>query len=394
MKKISPFFNLALLIILIIGCGKNRPLPGSYERIIGTNEGAIADTILVLETGSENYYSKLMNTSTSSELLLGSYEQYNSGIFLQFTDLPDSIQINSAELVLSMKSRTAPGDADSTFWDIQRLATVNAFLADTLWDENSPPQKNFDLQLSSFTIYSDSTNNITIPLDSGLVNQWIDTLSTIHDYGIWLECSHAEFIQIYYSLDTFDATIVPKINLYYTIIDSQGVAIDTNKVVYVREDAFVLLNNEQDLNLDPDLFYIGKGLAFHNIFKFNFDFIDTLTHINRAFLELKINQSYSIRNLAGMSDAILYRLSEEWIEGNEITGSSYSPTVSDSLLIFDITPTIQTIIDKKYDNFGFFVKSTNEGETISRIAFYSSKSNFELQPKLHVYYSLPTKQEF
>ena len=172
---------------------------------------------------------------------------------------------------------------------------------------------------------------------------------------------------------------------------------DTSKVNYVSEDAFVLLNSEQDLTLDPDLFYIGKGLAFHNIFEFDFNFFDTTAHINRALLELTTNQSNSIRNLAGISDAILYRLSEEWIEGNELTeleGASYSATVSDSLLIFDITASVQAMVDNKYENFGFFVKSTNEGETISRIAFYSSKSDSELQPKLHVYYSLPANQEF
>ena len=395
MKKISLPFISTLLMLVVFGCGKNKPLPGSYERIMGNTEGAIADTVLTLETGSEKYYSKLINTSKSNRLLLGNYEQYKSGIYLLFAPPGDSLHIKSADLILSIKGRAAPGD--SSFWDSSPQATLNVFLADTLWDETNPPTKDWTLQLSSVTIYSDSTNDISIPLDSTLLNQWNDDESNLNNYGFWLESEETNFMQIYHSFESFDVKIIPRMNLSYSYVDSQGVTIDTNKVIYVSDDAFVLLNSEQDLNLDADLLYIGKGLAFHNVLKFCFDFFDSTIHINRAMMELTINKSNSIRDLAYLDDAILYRLSEEWTEGTEIdeqTSLNYMGTIADSLLIFNVSTTVQTVIDIKYENYGFFLKSQHEEETISRIAFYSSKSSIDLQPKLKIYYSTATKQEF
>ena len=392
MKKISQLFISTLLMIVVVGCGKNKPLPGSYERIMGNTEGTIADTVLTLETGSEKYYSKLINTSDSNELLLGNYEQYKSGIYLQFVTPGDSLHIKSADLVLSVKGKTAPGD--SSLWDSSPQATVNVFLADTSWDETNPPTKDWSLQLSSATIYSDSTHDISIALDSTLLNQWNDDESNLNNFGFWLESEETRFMQIYHSFESLDTKIMPRMNLSYSYVDSQGVTIDTNKVIYVSDDAFVLLNSEQDLNLDADLLYIGKGLAFHDVFKFSFDFLDSTIHINRAMMELTINKSNSIRELAYLDDAILYGLSEEWTEGTEIDEQkslNYMGTIADSLLIFNVTTTVQTVVDNKNENYGFFMKSQHEEETISRIAFYSSKSNFDLQPKLKIYYSTPTK---
>ncbi|MBC8183412.1 hypothetical protein H8E88_20160 [candidate division KSB1 bacterium] len=397
MNKISLFFISILFMLMIFGCGKNKPLPGSYERIIGNVEGAIVDTVLTLETGAEKSYSKFVNTSSSNELLLGSYEQYNSGIYLQFAAPGDSLHIKSADLVMSIKGKTAPGD--SSFWDSFPQATVNVFLADTLWDETNPPIKDWNLQLSSATIFSDSTNKISIPLDTTLLNQWNDDESDYNSYGFWLESEDAEFIQIYHSLNSYDETIIPKIDIYYSYVDTGGVTIDTNKVIYVSEDAFVLLNTEQDLNLDPDLIYVGKGLAFYNNFYFDLSLFDSTIHINRATLELTINKENSIRDLSGLSDAYLFRQAVEWIDGAEIDpieglGASYPTTVTDSTITFSIAPSIQSITTNTYVNYGFYFKLTSDDQTISRIAFYSSKSDPELQPKIKIYYSTPAKQEF
>jgi len=397
MNKISLLFISILAMLMIFGCGKNKPLPGSYERIIGNVEGALADTILTLETGYEKSYSKFVETTDALNLLLGNYEQYKSGIFINFSDVSDSVIIDSAKLMLNIKDRIAPGD--TTFWDISHEAIVNVYLADTTWDQSNPPLGDPGLLLSTTTIYSDSLDTLSINLNAELVNRWVEQGSIYNYYGIWLESSDTDFMQIYYSVDYVDAAIIPRLNLYYHDKDSTGSDITSSKVKYASEDNFVLLNNELDLNLDPNLIYVGKGLAFYNNLNFDFSLFDTTIHINRAILELTINKEYSIRDLSGLSDANLYRQAVEWVDGTEIDqtdglGTSYPPTVTDSSITFSIAPSIQAISTNTYENYGFFFKLTSEDQTISRIAFYSSKSDFELQPKIKIYYSTPAKQEF
>jgi hypothetical protein len=360
-------------------------------------EGAIADTVLTLEAGSEKSYSKFVETTDALNLLLGNYEQYKSGIFINFSDISDTITIDSARLVLSIKDRIAPGD--TTFWNVSHDAVINVYLADTTWDQSNPPQGDPGLLLSTTTIFSDSLDTLSIDLNSELVNQWVEQGSINNNYGIWLESPDADFMQIYYSVDYADATIIPRLNLYYHEKDSTGSDIINSKVKYASEDNFVLLNNELDLNLDPNLIYLGKGLTFYNNLNFSLSLFDTTIHINRALLELTINKEYSIRDLSGLSDAYLYRQAVEWIDGVEIDqteglGTSYPATVTDSTISFSIAPSIQAISTNTYENYGFFFKLTSEDQTISRIAFYSSKSDFELQPKIKIYYSTPAKQEF
>jgi len=383
-----------IFLFLFSGCGKDKPLPDGYKKIIGNNDGAVVDTILVQTEGIEKFYSKLISTAPSTELMLGNYGPYRSGMFLTFNNLPDTVIVKSARLLLSIANNIAP--VDSSFWNISHAAELNIFLADTSWDVNNPPVPDMSLLLGKTFLYSDSTNKIQLALDSLTVDQWADSGSGIRHYGIWLETVDAPFMQIYSSINLANTELAPKLQLIYTTSDSIGAKPDTTEY-YATQDASFLLNNEMELNLNPDLFYIGKGLAFRSWLNFDLGGLDTNAHINRAILELTANRSNSIRDFAGINECIIYRLTEEWQDGNvseNQTGASYSPTVMDSVLTFEITPSFQAWLGDKYPNYGFLAKSLNEQKTIGRIAFYSSKHTFELQPKIYLYYTLPPKQEF
>ncbi|MCI0495643.1 DNRLRE domain-containing protein, partial [candidate division KSB1 bacterium] len=194
-----------------------------------------------------------------------------------------------------------------------------------------------------------------------------------------------------------DPALVPTLELIYSFRDSTGIKRDTTKV-YSKLDAFLVLNSETNLNLDNDFFYIGKGIAFRSFIKFDLEGLDSTIHVNRALLKIVVNKQNSIRDAFDAYDCRIFRMEgASWIKGEvneEPATGTYSGTQSDSTLTFDLSPSLHGMLGKKYPNYGFLVRSNDESATISRVAFYSSKAEIELQPRLVLYYTLPPKQEF
>jgi len=281
------------LIILISSCAKDKSLPDGYNKIFGNNEGVVADTVIIQAEGTERSFSKVVDTESSTELLFGT-GPYRSGIYFKFEDLPDTAAIHSAELILNVKERIADG-ADTSFWNVSHQAYANAYFADIAINEINPPHKDNDLLINTFTVYSDSLGEITINLDSVQVNRWLTKGSAIQDYGIWLESFKSNFMAIYHSRESTEYTLLPQMKLIYTITDTAGSTRDTT-YYYPKEDAFVLLNTVEDLNLNPDYLYIGKGIVFRGFLKFDLGLFDTTTHINRAVLELTTDPEHSHPN--------------------------------------------------------------------------------------------------
>lgn len=392
--KCSSIVLVTLLIIL--NCGKEKPLPTAYDQIFGNREGAVRDTLLFQAPGTEQYYSRLVNSGTATSLLLGKFDNYESAVYLKFVNLPDSARIHAATLRLTIKEKIGP--TDSTYWSQDHPYATDFFLSDFNWDNAQDPEQ-YLLQLpfdqmpfQSSLFEEDSSNQITIELDTTTVQGWID--STIVNHGFWMRSAESEFVGNFYSRETGDPALVPRLELKYSYRDSTGINQDTS-YVYSEPDAFIMLNSEENLNLDKDFFYIGKGIAFRSFINFDLQGIDSTIHVNRALLKIVVNKSNSIRDAFDAYDCRVYRLDgESWQKGDvneEPATGTYSGTQIDSTLTFDLSPSLQGILGNRYPNYGFLVRSTGESETLSRIAFYSSKAEIELQPKLYLYYTLPPK---
>lgn len=395
MKRLN--WWIIVVILILLNCQKEKSLPTAYEDIFGDKEGVIADTILVQESGTEKFFSRLINTYSSPYLLLGSYDHYHSAIYIKFDDFPDSVHFHSASLFLDKSP------IDSALGTPQSQFTVHLYFSEYDWDSQADPEQYLE-QLPFMNqpfhkaiITSDTTNEIKIELDTLVISQWADTTSGVPNYGFWIDSPDAEFITSFYSIENLDLTITPQIRLIYSSIDSIGTKRDTS-TVYAKKDAFLIVNDVASLNLSDNFFYIGKGLAFRSFLKYNLSSFDSTVHLNRALLKIVINNSYSIRNDDNTTDGRIFRVDgASWLKNevneNPATGV-YSGTLTDSILTFEVTPTVQSWIDRRYENYGFLIRSINEEQTLSRAAFYSSKSSSDLQPRLYLYYTLPPKQEF
>ena len=397
MKQLTGWISVIMLMIFLFSCGKEKPLPTAYSDLFGDKEGEINDTLIVQQPGTETFFSRLINTGAGFSLLIGHFQNYHSVIYLKFDNLPDSVQVHSAKISLISN----PGD--STLLASSQPFTANIFLADFEWENDLDPEQFIDqLPLmgqpyQTVTITPDTSNKFEFELDTLLVAQWADSTSGVTNYGIWLDSPDLDSMNSFYSAEMADASLVPRLELIYTDTDSTGTFLDSS-TVYSSKDAFLLVNKEDDLNIDKNYFYAGKGLAFRSFVKFDLAGLDSTIHLNRATMEFVVNKENSIRNAAGTGDIIVLRLAGESWQKNDVDESpetsSYAGTLADSTLIFDVTPTIQGWIGNNYPNYGFLVRSVSENQSLARIAFYSSKSDPDLQPRLHLYYTLPPKQEF
>ncbi len=398
MKHLTWGISALVLILFFFNCAKDRPLPTGYSDIVGNNEGQIADTLIVKQKDHETYYSRLINTGSGANLLLGNYHNYHSAIYLKFSNLPNRIEVHSAKLYLTKSS------IDSALLGPSQTFTADIYHAKYEWANDQDPEQYLDQlpfndsPFQTVMIMPDTSTKIEIELDTTVVSEWADSTSGLVNYGFWIKSPDLEGINSFYSTDISDLTLTPQLQLIYTFVDSTSKTPDTT-TVNANKDAFLTPDTAAVLsNLNPNYFYIGKEFAFRSFLEFDLSNLDSTTYINRALMEIVMNKTNSIQNISNVSDIIIFRKEEDSREKNVVNEnpatSSYVATVTDSTLTFDVTRTIQDWISNNYLNYGFLIRSLNEQQTLSRCAFYSSKASSDLRPKLLLYYTLPSRQQF
>ncbi len=395
----SRFWILLFVLIALSTCQKDRPLPTGYETLFGDREGQIATTVIPTSFGSETGYSRVINTGNGYNLLIGNYQNYRLAIYLKFDKLPDSALVHQAKL--SLRSNTI----DSTLLSTNSVFDLAIYRADFQWDSDLDPEAYLDQlpfqgpYLSIATVSPDSIGKIVFELDRDLVTDWADTTTGTPNHGIWMISPNLAGLRSFYSVENADATVKPQLSLIYTPKDSAASVRDTT-IVTASADAFLVVNpNEALSQLDPDFIYVGKGLVFRSFVQFDLSQLDSTTQINRALLKMVINSGHSFPGKSAAAETYILRKAEASTMKGEIdenpSTSAFTGTLSDSTLIFDVTSVVQGWLNNNFPNYGFLVRSLNEGQSLARVAFYSSKSNaIDLKPRLELYYTTPAKQEF
>lgn len=393
------FWLLLLGLILLFSCQKDRPLPTGYETLFGDREGQIANTTISTSFGSETGFSRMINTGNGYNLLIGNYQNYRLAIYLKFSNLPDSARVHEAKL--SLKSNTI----DSTLLSPDRAFDLAIYRANYQWDNEQDPEAYLDQlpflgpYLNIETVVLDSVGKIVFKLDNELVTDWADTTTGAPNYGIWIISPSLIGLRSFYSGENADATVKPQLTFIYTPKDSSASFRDTTTVT-ASADAFLVINANEVINgLDPNFIYVGKGLAFRSIIRFNLSQLDSTTHINRALLKITVNSGRSFPSISAASETYILRKAEASTIKGEIdenpSTSGFTGTLSDSTLTFDVTSVVQGWLNNNFPNYGFLVRSLNETQSLARVAFYSSKSGSkELEPRLELYYTTPARQEF
>ena len=380
---------LWFIMLIIFNCSKEKYLPLDPEK-----GNRIEETVVLQSTGKDFYYSLKTSTGSSTHLLLGQYnEEYTSRILLQFGDFPDSVIVESAQIILYAQDLL--GDSSSISFD------AKMYKFDSSWDEsdtinwaNINPDLSNELSSTNINSISDS---VVFNLDPYIVNQWSDPTLAEGNYGVWIDCNGALFIKDFYSRGTSNASQRPSLRMIYT---KEGQR-DTT-ILLATKDAFVL-EDFTESKLDTNLLYIGKGIAFHSYLKF--DVIDSISDstatINKAELQLIINRENSFNDAQSVvRDLLVKRVTSEPLHSEQIiidsNSSGYTGTDLVDTMLVDITSLVQvwTSLNSLYPNYGILLQSFYEEESLARIAFYSSRTDSIYAPKLIIKYTLPPSNDY
>jgi len=377
MRKLIILF---LLPLLLQACSGKKKLP------LGAKEGPqLIEKTVFADNSKDSFYTEKVNTGSSLHLLLGKVpNEFESRILLSYTSYPDTVdRVESAKI--TFHTLDVLGDTLSSSFQ----ANLYKLMSD--WDETEILEWNEvsggNILIASAEVFPQVGDSIVFELPPDLVEGWIDTLGGEENYGVYLESNGAEFMTDFYSKEAF-VTESPVMELVY----EHNSVLDT-VMIFPEKDVFVL---DENLNLDENSLYIGKGVAIRSLVQFNVsEEINQNATINRAELILKINQEGSLFEGTGATDIVVMRATSEAPDPQDIeidsTFSGYMGSVLNDTVRVDLTGLFQlwSFEDEDFVNYGLILQSLGESENLRRVAFYGSSADSTLAPQILVRYTLP-----
>lgn len=372
----------SLLFFSIISCSGDKPIQG-FD-LTDINQRGKIDSVVINSIELEETFKDIVSpTGKSLFLSLGAVDNIETQILLRFNSIADTITVNSAAIVLH--TRALVGDSVGSF-----TASVHQVLTD--WQEDtvtvSTIDNMFDLNpvgsAEVFPTLSDTLNkdSLRIEINAQFVNSWKDT--ALAKQGILIDFSSPAFIKEFFSRENL--LNHPQLEIIFNKSDT---VTDTTSFSAVA-DAF-LVRSVADPPEGP--LYVANAIRHQSVIKFDLTNLSKEATINRADLELNVQQQNSLLKNEGISLELL-RFTEPFIDKNSMRMDSTAvirTTMSGSVSSFsiDIRFFVQEWISQRFENNGFIMRSQSPGLDVSRVAYFSSAIDSSLAPKIAIDFTLP-----
>jgi hypothetical protein len=389
---------LFVLLAAFLACGSDTPIQG-FD-LSNPDSRGLVDSTAIKEIDFElTYTDSIVPTgAVSSSLLLGSFNNVESRVLLRFNAIPDTAEITKATLIL--RTNAIIGDEIKTAFS----ATVHNVLED--WNELTVTDENFHHNydrspiaaaeiLSVTQVFDENDSLIIEPVrfqfnEAGvaLVNGWADTTDATPNYGMLIDFSNSTFIKSFFTVS--NAANRPLLELEVM----SGSVLDTVSVP-VTQDAFIA---RELVSLPSGPLYVDNIFGKHAIVKFDLSAIRRESTVNRAQLELTVDQAHTFISESQFSFQVM-RLLKPFTEPDSIafdfgfaalatvssTGSKI--TVSESSLpVF--RRIVQDWVTGQVENHGLLIRTNTPGQSISRVAIVAAQLNPAEAPSLRIDFSI------
>jgi hypothetical protein len=399
LKSLNKNIVKTLLILAIFclpflnGCENNLSDEG-IGYISGDTLGTLIldsqrDTVQI----SSNNFIKYINTSSSANMLVGKYSNYESKTLLRFTGISssyDTSTVLSAKLNLRYNKTFYQDSLGIISFNIYRLGTYYDFSTLT-YDafNNSSIGSNI---LGTYTGTPTDTSLISITLDNQTVKDWLkyayDTNYVNKNYGIALLSNG--------NSSTIKAFCSPNYTLYSGFTPSVTVVLHepsgSQDTITIGTSEFTSLNYVPQINSIPGRIIIQNGIATKDILKFDISKLPGKVIINQATLEMKIdwaNSFYSKSSYAPTDNRLIYKLLTDTstLTNDGIIYYSYQPDSNTYLAYISIA--VQKWNYGSAANLGIVLSNIYEYVNIDRYVFYGPDySDVSKRPRLKIRYSL------
>ncbi len=383
MRNVWALAGLTVLA-MAIACSKNEKLPYGVGLVDRTNVGEVKAVEITPPVGEATYERGQVTTGKSPFLMAGQADGYRAAFLIRFASLPDRAVVDRATLWLSPAS----------YRGVPAPITLTVHQVTEAWSEDSVTWGNFrggdGPQVGSAGLLAGDTLRIGIPIEPSLVTGWID--SSVANYGLYVAASGAA-LQEFHSRQATDTTCYPKLEISYL---RKGIA-DTS-LVQASGDAFLVTFAGSPA---AGRLMIGNATGWRVLLKFRLDSIPSDATINRARLELWLDQGLSKLRDTGMAIGGRPLLSESWsppdvqvdttmsVPVAAIVPGSEKLTFSVSSEIADFTAIVQAWTSGRLPNRGLMLYSTGEGLDASEAILFSSEAGEDKAPRLLLEYTVP-----
>jgi len=389
--KIRKFYLLLLIIPLLLivsQCTKNEANMVGAEFFDRNNMGSEYYKVFY-PAPTDTFYQMPIATYKGRALFFGEYGSLKTRTLFRYRDddLPEKGVVDSVKFTLFFSKMH--GDTS----DISHLS-INKIKAD--WDTKDIGWDKFhDENLLGDAInYTDLTSDskkISFKLPNSLLQSWIDTTTAANNFGFTIAYTSPDtgFIVQCHSHDQSERSLQPQMSLYWHV-DTTSYSL----VLPMTDDVYIA-NQAQEA--DDNYLYVRNCDAVRTYLYFDISTIPENASINLATCILKADTLKSWPANKKTFPLIASPLSEQFhlppdlgINANQFVKGVQT---ADSALI-NLSLLVHNWVIGTNENHGFILTGLYEDQDIGRFAYYSSKADTSLMPKLKIYYSLPPSSRF
>jgi len=366
-----------LLMAGLTACAGDSPLGADSGTLDPGQRGKVVQATFT-EVAYDTTFPDPVATGDSPLLLVGRLNETETRFLLRFQNLPDSVVVNSAELVLFARRAIGSG-AD---FDI----TLHKVTAD--WQESDVTDESFkdsfDPQpVGMQTVSAADSDTVVVAIDTTLVTGWTD--GSIENDGLLVQFNDATFIKTFLSRHTSGGN--PELRLRYT---AGGATVDST--FFPTADAFLA---RRLTDLPAGLLYVGNGIADRAALRIDVATIPATATVNRAKLRFTLAPEQSVLTpdpliLGAFPLALPLEPGQPVVFDSTFRAPQFFLYDTTSVVELDVTDMVQAWVTGERPNQGLTVRSLVANRDIARVAFESRlASDSALRPRLEVDYTLP-----
>ncbi len=332
-------------------------------------------------------------TGNSNYLHLGHAAGFHSALLMKFTSFPslkDSFVLDSAVVTIS---------PDTVFRDsvVFHEGIVQLSWISDEWSEGSviidslPSWGTYPTMEVPWTLSPADSDTLMLSLPPTDVRSWIDGDTT--NQGFLLEMTNSPgFIRKYFSSEAA-LDYRPTLQLYYTWYDSGAagwVEYNSDTTAYPTHDATIVWD---DIEIDDDILMIGNGVSYRSLLLFNLKSLPKFgVSIHKAELTMHLNPDHPL-NFRSVPSGLRQRLeSLTWRDdpqNPDVAGAaSQAVLLGSASFTISLSFYVRDWVNDPNTNYGFLIRSDNQGWDLAREVFYSRAAPDSLRPSLYIVYSL------